>query len=81
MRATFFRGPNDIRVEQVERPRPGLVIGHEPVGVVEELGPGVTGYKSGDRVLVGPSPRAVSATPACPGTCPSAGRPGSYVYG
>lgn len=83
MRANVFHGVNDIRVEQVERPRagvgeaviritltticgtdlhivrgeypvrPGLVIGHEPVGVVEELGPGVTGYRVGDRVLVG----------------------------
>jgi threonine dehydrogenase-like Zn-dependent dehydrogenase len=33
--------------------KPGLVIGHEPVGVVEELGEGVTGYKIGDRVLIG----------------------------
>jgi len=33
--------------------QPGLVIGHEPVGVIEELGPGVSGYKVGDRVLVG----------------------------
>ena len=33
--------------------KPGLVIGHEPVGVIEELGPGVTGYEVGDRVLVG----------------------------
>lgn len=33
--------------------RPGLVVGHEPVGVIEELGPGVTGYEIGDRVLVG----------------------------
>src|SRR5580704_10895476 len=33
--------------------RPGLVIGHEPVGVVVELGPGVRGYEIGDRVLVG----------------------------
>src|SRR5687768_11780211 len=31
----------------------GLVIGHEPVGVIEELGEGVTGYNVGDRVLVG----------------------------
>jgi len=31
----------------------GLVIGHEPVGVIEELGEGVTGYKIGDRVLLG----------------------------
>lgn len=33
--------------------KPGLIIGHEPVGVIEELGPGVTGYEIGDRVLVG----------------------------
>ena len=33
--------------------KPGLVIGHEPVGVIAELGQGVTGYKIGDRVLVG----------------------------
>jgi alcohol dehydrogenase len=83
MRANVFRGKNDIRVEEVERPRagvgeaviritltticgtdlhivrgeypvkPGLVIGHEPVGVIEELGPGVVGYEVGMRVLVG----------------------------
>lgn len=83
MRANVFRGPNDIRVEEVPRPsagvgeaviritltticgtdlhilrgeypvKPGLVIGHEPVGVIEELGEGVTGYAIGDRVLVG----------------------------
>jgi alcohol dehydrogenase len=33
--------------------RPGLVIGHEPVGVIHELGEGVTGYREGERVLVG----------------------------
>ncbi len=33
--------------------KPGLVIGHEPVGVIEELGDGVTGYNVGDRVLLG----------------------------
>ena len=83
MRATVFHGKNQIRVEEVERPRAGageavirvtltticgtdlhivrgeypvregLIIGHEPVGVIEELGPGVTGYRIGDRVLVG----------------------------
>src|SRR5438445_6091748 len=35
------------------RVKPGLVIGHEPVGVIEELGEGLTGYNIGDRVLVG----------------------------
>ena len=83
MKANVFHGKNDIRVEEVERPRAGvgdaliritltticgtdlhivrgeypvksgLIIGHEPVGVIEELGPGVTGYGIGDRVLVG----------------------------
>src|SRR6185436_12492367 len=83
MRATVFHGANDIRVEEVERPRAGvgeavirvtltticgtdlhilrgeypvksgLIIGHEPVGVIEELGPGITGYEVGERVLVG----------------------------
>jgi threonine dehydrogenase-like Zn-dependent dehydrogenase len=83
MRAAVFHGPNDIRVEDVPRPRPGpgeavirvtltticgtdvhilkgeypvkpgLVIGHEPVGIIDELGPGVVGYEVGDRVLVG----------------------------
>ncbi len=83
MNANVFHGKNEIRVEEVEKPRagvgeavirvtltticgtdlhivrgeypvkPGLVIGHEPVGVVEELGDGVTGYQIGDRVLVG----------------------------
>lgn len=33
--------------------KPGLIIGHEPVGVIHELGVGVTGYEVGDRVLVG----------------------------
>jgi threonine dehydrogenase-like Zn-dependent dehydrogenase len=83
MRAAVFHGVNDIRVDQVERPRAGpgeaviritltticgtdlhilrgeypvragLVVGHEPVGIVEELGAGITGYAVGDRVLVG----------------------------
>src|SRR5678815_321952 len=83
MKATVFHGPNDIRVEEMPRPRagsgeaviritltticgtdlhilrgeypvtPGLVIGHEPVGVIEELGEGLSGYKLSDRVLVG----------------------------
>jgi len=83
MRATVFRGPNDIALEEVPRPRagfgeavirvtltticgtdlhivrgeyavkPGLVIGHEAVGVIEELGLGLRGFEIGERVLVG----------------------------
>src|ERR1041385_7597894 len=44
----------DLHIVRGEYPvKPGLVIGHEPVGVIEELGAGVTGYSIGDRVLVG----------------------------
>jgi alcohol dehydrogenase len=44
----------DLHIVRGEYPvRPGLVIGHEPVGVIEELGEGVIGYKIGERVLVG----------------------------
>src|SRR6202140_4690256 len=44
----------DLHILKGEYPvRPGLVIGHEPVGVIHELGVGVTGYEVGDRVLVG----------------------------
>jgi alcohol dehydrogenase len=44
----------DVHIVRGEYPvRPGLVIGHEPVGVIEELGDGVIGYEIGDRVLVG----------------------------
>src|SRR5687768_11318025 len=44
----------DVHILKGEYPvRAGLVIGHEPVGVITELGAGVTGYELGDRVLVG----------------------------
>jgi alcohol dehydrogenase len=44
----------DLHIVRGEYPvRHGLIIGHEPVGVVEELGPGITGIEVGDRVLVG----------------------------
>ncbi len=44
----------DVHIVKGEYPvRPGLVLGHEPVGVIEELGSGITGYETGERVLVG----------------------------
>src|SRR4029078_11766155 len=50
---TTFCG-TDLHIVRGEYPvKPGLVIGHEPVGVVAELGAGVTGYKIGERVLIG----------------------------
>ena len=84
MKAVVFHGVNDIRVEEVARPRPkagqaviritatticgtdvhivkgeypvrpGLILGHEPVGVIEELGEGLDDeYQAGQRVIVG----------------------------
>lgn len=44
----------DLHIVRGEYPvKPGLVIGHELVGVIEELGSGVEGYRAGQRVLVG----------------------------
>src|SRR4051794_2618483 len=44
----------DLHIVRGEYPvRPGLVIGHEPVGVIEELGAAVRGFEVGQRVLVG----------------------------
>jgi len=31
---------------------PGMVLGHEVVGTVDAIGPGVTGFAPGDRVVV-----------------------------
>ncbi len=44
----------DVHILKGEYPvREGLIVGHEPVGVIEELGPGVVGYQKGDRVIAG----------------------------
>jgi threonine dehydrogenase-like Zn-dependent dehydrogenase len=44
----------DLHILRGEYPvKADLIIGHEPVGIIHELGEGVTGYEVGDRVLVG----------------------------
>jgi threonine dehydrogenase-like Zn-dependent dehydrogenase len=44
----------DIHILKGEYPvKSGLVIGHEPVGVIEEVGAGVSGFARGDRVIAG----------------------------
>jgi 2-desacetyl-2-hydroxyethyl bacteriochlorophyllide A dehydrogenase len=54
----------------------GTIIGHETIGTIVEIGAGVEGFKTGDRVAVGP-----------PGMCPEAcyfcrtGRTTLCVYG
>lgn len=44
----------DVHILKGEYPvKEGLIVGHEPVGVIEALGPGVEGFAKGDRVIVG----------------------------
>jgi threonine dehydrogenase-like Zn-dependent dehydrogenase len=44
----------DLHILRGEYPvRSGLILGHEPVGIIEQIGTGVTGYRVGERVLVG----------------------------
>lgn len=91
MRAAVYRGPREIRIEEVARPScgptdaivrmtttticgtdshiwraeypvaEGRIVGHEPAGVIEELGEAVQGYSVGDRVVVG----AITPCGAC----------------
>ncbi|WP_442581350.1 NAD(P)-dependent alcohol dehydrogenase [Mesorhizobium sp. ASY16-5R] len=44
----------DVHILKGEYPvAKGLTIGHEPVGVIEKLGSGVSGFKEGQRVIAG----------------------------
>lgn len=44
----------DVHILKGEYPvDPGRIVGHEPVGIIHELGSAVTGYKIGQRVIVG----------------------------
>ena len=44
---------SDLHLYQGNFPLPiGYVIGHEPMGIVEETGPEVTKVKKGDRVVI-----------------------------
>lgn len=44
----------DVHILKGEYPvKPGLTIGHEPVGVIAALGAAVSGYQVGERVIVG----------------------------
>ncbi len=44
----------DVHILKGEHPvDKGRIIGHEPVGIIAELGVGVTGYSVGQRVVVG----------------------------
>lgn len=44
---------SDLHLYQGSIPLPqGYIIGHEPMGIVEEVGPDVTNVKKGDRVVI-----------------------------
>ncbi|MDQ3189403.1 MAG: NAD(P)-dependent alcohol dehydrogenase [Pseudomonadota bacterium] len=44
----------DVHILKGEYPvAPGRIVGHEPVGVIEELGSAVVGYKLGQRIIAG----------------------------
>jgi alcohol dehydrogenase len=44
----------DVHIMKGEYPvRPGLIVGHEPVGVIEKLGSAVQGLREGQRVIAG----------------------------
>ncbi len=44
----------DVHIMKGEYPvRRGLIVGHEPVGVIEKLGSAVQGYREGQRVIAG----------------------------
>ncbi|MCA1769460.1 MAG: alcohol dehydrogenase catalytic domain-containing protein, partial [Halomonas sp.] len=44
----------DVHILKGEYPvEKGLIVGHEPVGVIEKLGANVKGYQEGQRVIAG----------------------------
>ncbi|HEX7668596.1 MAG TPA: alcohol dehydrogenase catalytic domain-containing protein [Polyangiaceae bacterium] len=44
----------DVHILKGEYPvKPGLIVGHEPVGKIEAIGAGVVGFSVGDRVIAG----------------------------
>lgn len=45
---------NVLATPPAHRATPNIVIGHEGVGVVEEVGPGATNLQPGDRVVIAP---------------------------
>lgn len=69
-------GGTDVHLLKGEYPvRAGLVIGHEPVGVITELGAGLDDLESGERVLVGAIPPCGQCL-ACLGDRPAQRRHG-----
>jgi len=66
----------DLHIVRGEYPvKPGLIIGHEAVGRIHELGLGLEGYEVGDRVLVGAITPCGQCNPCLGGNLSQCGGP------
>ena len=66
----------DVEAYKYEIVKPVIILGHENVGTVYEVGEGVTKYKVGDRVLCGPPSYCAEGCSSC-----KTGRPNICAYG
>lgn len=58
---------SDVEAVHVGMYEPGLIIGHEFAGSIAEIGPGVTGWRMGDRVVVNDAIPCGVCVPCCEG--------------
>ena len=66
----------DMEAYKYEIVKPVIVLGHENVGTVYEVGEGVTKYKVGDKVLCGPPSYCAEGCSSC-----KQGKPNICAYG
>lgn len=71
----------DVHIMKGEYPvERGLIIGHEPVGVIEKLGSAVTGYEEGQRVIAGAITPCGWSNASLSGQHAQCGRGGPHGY-
>jgi (R,R)-butanediol dehydrogenase/meso-butanediol dehydrogenase/diacetyl reductase len=58
---------SDVEALQTGMYEPGLIVGHEFAGVIAEIGPGVTGWRVGERVVVNDAVACGSCVPCLEG--------------
>ena len=69
----------DIHILKGEYPvEKGLVVGHEPVGVIEKLGANVSGYEEGQRVIAGAICPSGYSNACLDGLCAQDGQSGAH---
>ncbi len=66
----------DMEAYRHEIVKPVIILGHENIGTVSEVGEGVTKFKIGDKVLCGPPSYCAEGCSAC-----KSGRPNICAYG